>query len=1020
MNIGEYFISHKVTSWMITLILLVGGTIAFLSLGQLEDPEFTIKQMNVITQYPGASAEQVEEEVTYQLETEIQQLPYIDKIISYSQPGVSILEIHFLDSLHSSNVNQAFDEVRKKIRDLSSSLPDDAETPVVVDDFADVYGMSYALYGSGFSVQELTNVADYLNRELSIIDGVAKVETAGEQVEEVAIELSYSELSALGLSTDTVASLLAQYNVVSNAGYANSGTERIRIRPTGELSTIASLGELTVVGSNGNSVKLKDIATIRRIVKDPSSQIITYNGHPAINLGISFTSGSNVVDVGEAIQTRLQQLSAELPAGISLDPIYEQPKEVANSVKGFLINLAEAVAIVIVVLLLFVGLRSGILIGLILLLTILGTFIFMMYFGISLQRISLGGLIIALGMLVDNAIVVSDGIMVELKLGKTKLESAGKVVKQNFWPLLGATIIAIMAFAPIGLSPDKVGEYVGSLFSVLLISLFLSWVTAITLTPFFCDLFMKEELETESGAERQDPYKGLLFSIYRPILRHSMHHKWLTTMGLVVMLVVAVMNATTIQQSFFPDSATPLFYVELRYPQGTSLNASEEQAMKLQQFIKDDPSVAYIATAANQGFLRFMLTYSAMEMGSNNIQLVVRTHDLKEIKPLLEKIDSYLKESQPEVSYVLRRLILGPSSGAKIEAKIVGQDSDVLRQIADEYKEKFREKSELVGIRDTWKQKVKVYQPIFDESKAADLGITKEGLDQAILTNLEGRTVGVYRDGTDLLPIIITVPKEERRTVEQINDIQVYAPYAAKYVSFSELVTDYNLIWEDARIVRENKKRILTVQADLSLYTNKTANQVFKEIRPVIEAIPLPDGYSLEWGGEYESSHDAQKNVMASVPLGYLFMFIITVLLFNSVRESIIVWLCVPFTVVGIVVGMLLLNIPFGFMSLLGFLSLSGMVVKNGIVLIEQINHELAEGVEPYHAVFDSAVSRVRPVLMAAGTTILGLVPLLFDPFFQGMSVVIAFGLGFATLLTLLAIPAFYLILFRIKVPADM
>ncbi|MEJ2044297.1 MAG: efflux RND transporter permease subunit [Reinekea sp.] len=1018
MNIGEYFISHKVTSWMITLVLIVGGTVAFLSLGQLEDPEFTIKQMNVVTQYPGASAEQVEEEVTFQLETEIQQLPYIDKITSYSQPGMSVLEVAFQDTLPSREVNQAFDEVRKKIRDLAPYLPSDAETPVVIDDFADVYGVSYALYGEGFTVQELSDVADYLNREISIIDGIAKVEIAGEQIDQVAIELSYSDLSALGLSTDTIAGLLAEYNVVSNAGYANSGTQRIRIRPTGELSTIDSLGELTLVGREGNSVKLKDIATIRRVVKDPSNQIITYNGHPAINIGVSFASGSNVVDVGDAIQARLKQLSVELPAGISLDPIYEQPKEVSDSVKGFLINLAEAVAIVIVVLLLFVGIRSGVLIGLILLLTILGTFIFMMYFGISLQRVSLGGLIIALGMLVDNAIVVSDGILVELKLGKSKLGAAGKVVKQNFWPLLGATVIAITAFAPIGLSPDKVGEYVGSLFYVLLISLFLSWVTAITLTPFFCDLFMKEELDKGDGAPREDPYKGVMFSAYKLILKYVMHHKWLTSLGLVVMLALAVFNVTSIKQSFFPDSATPLFFVELRYSQGTSINVSEKQAMALESYLEQDESVAYIATTANQGFLRFMLTYTAMELSPSNVQMVVRTKTVEQIEPLLEKIDSYLRESQPEVSFVLRRLALGPSDGAKIEAKIVGQDSDVLREIADQYKAKFRDFNELVAIRDTWKQKSKVYQPVFDEAKAIDLGITKGKLDQALLTNLEGRTVGVYRDGTDLLPIVITVPEQERDSIERINDIQVYAPYAAKYVSFSELVTDYQLIWEDARIVRENKRRTLAVQADMSLYTDKTADQVFKEIRPVIEAIALPDGYSLEWGGEYEDSGDAQKNVMASVPLGYLFMFIITVLLFNSIRESLIVWFCVPLTIVGIVVGMLSLNIPFGFMSLLGFLSLSGMVVKNGIVLIEQINHELAEGVEPYHAVFNSAVSRVRPVMMAAATTILGLVPLLFDPFFQGMSVVIAFGLGFATVLTLLAIPVFYLTFFRIKVPS--
>ncbi|MFD1384462.1 efflux RND transporter permease subunit [Rhodanobacter aciditrophus] len=501
MNIAGYFIERKVSSWLVTLILLLGGAIAFTNLGQLEDPEFTIKEALVITYYPGASPEQVEEEVTYPIELELQNLPYLDKVVSTSKAGYSKVQITIKDTYRAEQLKQIWDEVRKKVNDMRGSFPTGVGTPIVVDDFGDVYGIMLAVHGEGYPYKDLENYVDYVKRELVLVDGVAKVAVAAEQSEQVTIEMSRSKLANMGVSPSQLQTLLANQNVVSDAGKVQVGSEYIRISPTGEFQDISELENL-IVGSPGedNLIRLKDVATVKREYQDPQDQLVNFNGASSLLLGVSFSNNVNVVEVGKRIEARLHELEYQQPVGISLDTVYFQSKEVEKSVSSFLANLAAAVGIVILVLLVFMGVRSGILIGLILLLTILGTFIVMEYFNINLQRISLGGLIIALGMLVDNAIVVTEGILIGLHRGQTKFEAASAVVKQTKWPLLGATVIAVTAFAPIGLSPDSVGEFVGSLFYVLLISLLLSWVTAITLTPFFCDLFFKENKEAMASA----------------------------------------------------------------------------------------------------------------------------------------------------------------------------------------------------------------------------------------------------------------------------------------------------------------------------------------------------------------------------------------------------------------------------------------------------------------------------------------------------------------------------------------
>jgi multidrug efflux pump subunit AcrB len=1021
MDIAAYFIKRKVTSWMVTLILLIGGTLAFTNLGQLEDPEFTIKDALIITQYPGASPEQVEEEVTYPIETELQNLPYVDKITSTSKAGYSKVQLTIKDTYRAKELKQIWDEVRKKIRDIQGRFPSGVAAPMVLDDFGDVYGVMLAINGEGYPYKDLKNYVDYIKRELVLVDGVAKVTVAAEQNEQITIEISRSKMANMGIAPSQLETLLSNQNSVSNAGRVKVGSEYIRISPTGEFKDISELENLIVgTPTDGNLIRLRDIATVKREYVEPQTHIVDFNGAKSLLLGISFSSGVNVVKIGEALESRIEELQYQQPVGLNMEPIYFQSKEVERSVSNFLLNLVEAVGIVILVLLVFMGIRSGILIGIILLLTILGTFIVMDYFHINLQRISLGGLIIALGMLVDNAIVVTEGVLIGMQRGMTKLQAASAVVKQTKWPLLGATVIAVTAFAPIGLSPDAVGEFVGSLFYVLLISLLLSWITAITLTPFFCDLFFKEAItktnnEDGSKEESTDPYKGFIFTGYKWLLDKAMHYRWVTVILLVASLLTAGWAFQFVKQAFFPPSTTPMFYMDIQMPEGTHIEDTYKKVTAIEKELLKDDRIEYVTSTTGQGALRFMLTYNAEQANSSYAQFIVRTKNKETIPGLFKDLYYKMQEEYPELEFKLQRLQLGPASGAKLEARVSGPDPKYLRQVSAQIQEIYRADGGLESIKDNWRQPSKVLRPIFNDAQARRLGISKKELDDVLLTNFTGSQIGLYREGTDLLPIVRTAPENERVSIDQIRDLQIYSPATGSYVTLSTLVSGFDTVWEDPIIERRDRKRTITVMADPKILGDETAMAIFGRTRAAIEAIHLPPGYALEWGGEYESSTDAQANIFKALPMGYLFMFIITILLFNSIRVPLTIWFCVPLALIGVSSGLLIMNSAFSFMALLGFLSLSGMTVKNGIVLADQINYELEQGTEKYEAIFNSAVSRVRPVCMAAITTILGMVPLLYDAFFEGMAVVISFGLGFATILTLVAVPVFYMMLFRVK-----
>jgi len=1016
MNIAESFIQNKVISWMVTIILLVGGILAYMSLSRLEDPEFTVKDAVIVTQYPGASPEQVEEEVTYVLENAIQQLQYVDYIRSISSAGLSQITVTMKRIYGPEILPQIWDELRRKVNDITPQLPPGVSSPVVNDDFGDVYGLLLSVFGDGFSYKEITDYVDFLRRELVLVQGVGKVAVSGMQQEQVFVEISRSKLSLLGIPLERIYDILATQNIVSNAGAVKVSSEFIRFHPTGEFTNVKELEDL-LISSQGSQelIYLRDVATVKRGFQEVPTHLNSFNGREAITIGVSFATGFNVVQVGETIDARLLELEYARPIGIELSTLYDQPKLVAESITAFVVNLLEAVIIVIVVLLLFMGLRSGLLIGLILFLTVLGSFIFMKLADIELQRISLGALIIALGMLVDNAIVITEGILIGMQRGLSKIQAAAAIVKQSIWPLFGATVIAVTAFAPIGLSEDSTGEMLASLFYVLLISLMLSWFTAISLTPFFADLFFKQELKDGPSGDIADPYKGAFFVFFKKLLDICLRNRSVTIGAAIGLLVAATYGFQSVKVVFFPVMTTPMFFVDYWRNQGTDIRETFTDIQELEKWVAKQPGVLQVSSNTGKGGIRFMLTYTPEKIYSSYGQLMVEMDDYKKIDTLIARMDAHLFENFPDATIKFKKFELGPSKDGKIEARFSGHDPNELRKIAVQAKAIMAADPGIVALRDDWKARTKLVRPQFSESQARRAGLNKQELDDVLLMSFSGKQIGLYRDGTTLMPIIARPPAEERLDIDSLPNLQIWSPVYEQYIPIEQVISGFETEWEDPIINRRDRKRTIMVAADPNILGEDTANDIFNRIRPKIEAIELPAGYVLEWGGEFESSADAQGPLFRSLPMGLLLMFIITVLLFKTVRQPLAIWSTVPMAIIGVSIGLLATNSAFTFMALLGFISLIGMLIKNGIVLVDQINLESSEGKETYHAIFDSAVSRVRPVSMAAITTILGMIPLLFDAFFSSMAVTIMFGLGFSTILTLIVVPAVYSALYKVK-----
>ncbi len=688
-----------------------------------------------------------------------------------------------------------------------------------------------------------------------------------------------------------------------------------------------------------------------------------------------------------------------------------QSRAVTTAINGFIVSLLEAVAIVVAVLLLFMGLRSGLLIGFILLLTIVATFVLMAPMHVALERISLGALIIALGMLVDNAIVVVDGMLVRIQQGQDGREAARDVVAQTALPLLGATVVAIMAFAAIGTSNDSTGEFCRSLYQVVLASLGLSWITAVTVTPLLGVLFLKPPA---AGSAAADPYGGGFYGAYRRFLAACLRFRWLATALVLGLFAISLWGFGFVDRSFFPDSTRPQFMVDVWLPQGTHIEHTSEQAGGVEQYLKGLDGVTHVTTLVGAGAMRFLLTYAPEKANSAYAQFLVDVDDYTRVAALIPEIERHIAGNFPEISVYARRFIMGPGDGGKIQARFSGPDPDVLRSLAAKT-ERILYDNGGKAIRTDWRQRVKVIRPRLAEEEANLAGITRPDVANVLRQGFEGQTVGVYREKDKLLPIVVRAPEPQRSDVDSIRDLQIWSPAAQRMIPLRQVVAGFETVFEDPIIMRLNRKRTITVHADPA---TGSASRLLDRVRPQIEALPLPPGYQLEWWGEYRGSQRAQAALSASLPFFLVAMVLIVITLFNNLRQPAIIWMCVPLALIGVTAGLLLTAQPFGFMALLGFLSLSGMLIKNAIVLIDEINAQLAQGKAPYDAIVESAVSRLRPVAMAASTTALGMIPLLVDAFFVAMAVTIIAGLMFATLLTMVFVPVLYAIFYRVPSPA--
>ncbi len=1008
MKITEYAISKKTVSFFLTILIIAGGIYAFQKLGKLEFPSFTIKTAVVVTPYPGASALEVEQEVTDLMEKSVQQMSQIKEVRSISQAGLSIVYVDIKEKYFSNKIPQIWDELRRKVTDAAKLLPAGSGPPTVNDDFGDVYGVFFAVTGDGFTYEELKDYVDFLKRELLLVKDVASVETWGDQQEVIYLEMERSRMAELGISMETILGTLNRQNQVVNAGQVELDQNYIRITPTGEFTAVEELKNLLISSdAQGNLIYLKDVVKIRRDYQDPPRWIMRYNGQPALGLGIATVDGGNVVEMGKAVREHINSLQSETPVGIELNPIAYQSDLVSQSVKDFMINLVEAVAIVIAVLCITMGLSSGILMGVILLLTILGTFIAMHLLDINLQIISLGALILALGMLVDNAIVVTEGILVRVQLGTPRVQAALTTVSQTAWPLMGATVVAILAFAGIATSQDVTGEFLRSLFLVMAISLGLSWLLAVTLTPLFCVLFMHKPQTDQTSS----PYSGTIFLRYRSFLNACLSHRRRSLAALLGVMATAILGLGFVENNFFPNDTRNQFLINVWRPQGTHIHQTSESLAEVETYLADQEEVEAATTFVGQGSLRFVLSYEPQMPNTSYGQILVTVKDYRTIDGLIVKFRKDLSDLLPDAQVILKKMARGPDTTGKIEARFRGPDTTVLRQLSEETQKIMASDPLATDICDDWRQPTLVARPHVAEAAARRLGITRPQIADMLAMNFSGKTVGIYREENRLIPMVLKAPLAERGSISQIDDITIVSPATGKSLPLRQIVSDVTPKWEDPIIRRRNRVRTISAWANP---VSGNASVLLNRLRPKIEAMKLPAGYTFEWGGEFKRSADARRGLFNMIPVFFLAMVFVVMSLFNAVRQTVIIFLCLPLAIIGVTAGLLLFREPFGFMCLLGFIGLSGMLIKNAVVLIDQIDLEIGQGKDPYVAVLDSSVSRLRPVTMAALTTVIGMLPLLTNAFFSGMSVTIMGGLTFGTILTLVVVPVLYVSFFRI------
>ncbi len=1038
-NLSKWALDHPALTRYLMVVLMVMGFAAYFQLGQDEDPPFTFRAMVVRTYWPGATAQQVAEQVTDKLEKTLQEVPYADKIRSYSKPGESQIIFQIKDNFKAAEVPNVWYAVRKKIGDMRNTLPSTVQGPFFNDDFGDVYGVIYALESDGFSYAELKDQADQVRQKLLRVKDVSKVELFGVQDEKVFIEISQKRLSQLGLDFNQVLSQIGQQNAVESAGAIQTPLDVVQVRVAGQFEAIEQLRAMPIRGSSGNQIRLGDIAEVKRGYNDPPVVKVHHQGKEVIALGVSMAKGGDIIALGKSLKTTFGQVEKSLPAGIRLIQIQDQPKNVADSVGEFIGVLIEAVVIVLAVSFIALGfhrrpgnhplykrwyidVRPGLVVGITIPLVLAMTFLGMEYFGIGLHKISLGSLIIALGLLVDDAIISVEMMVRKMEEGYDKVRAATFAYEITAMPMLTGTLITAAGFLPIGLAKSLTGEYTYAIFAVTVIALVLSWLVSVYFVPYLGVLLLKAKPHTAvaGGTPSNQPHESFdtpFYNVFRRTVNWCVKHRWLTIGATILTFALGIFGMGKVQQQFFPDSSRPEIMVDIWSPEGTSFAANEAIAKRVEKRLMSEDGVASVSTWIGSGVPRFYLPLDQVFPQTNVSQLIVLPKDLKVRESLRIKLPTLLAQEFPEVRGRIKLLPNGPPVPYPVQFRVVGVEPETLRERAEEVKTIMRASPNTRGVNDNWNESIKSLRLEVDQAKARTLGVTSQSIAQASRTLLSGSTVGQYRDGDKLIDIVLRQPLDERNAISDIAN--AYLPTASgKSIPLTQIAKPV-FTWEPGVMWRGNRDYALTVQNDIVEGLQGATGTA--ELLPQLKALEAKwqstgsSAYRIEVAGAVEESSKGSASIAAGIPIMLFITFTLLMLQLHSFSRAVLVFLTGPLGIAGVAGALILLGRPFGFVALLGVIALMGMIQRNSVILIDQIEQDRAAGIPAWDAIVESAVRRLRPIVLTALAAVLAMIPLSRSVFWGPMAVAIMGGLIVATVLTLLALPAMYAAWFRVK-----
>jgi multidrug efflux pump subunit AcrB len=1039
-NLSRWALEHPALTRYLMVVLMVLGIAAYFQLGQDEDPPFTFRAMVVRTYWPGATAQQVAEQVTDKLERTLQEVPYADVIRSYSKPGESLITFQIKDSSRPGEVPNVWYTVRKKVGDMRYTLPQGVQGPFFNDEFGDVYGVIYALEAdAGYSYAEVKAFADDVRQQLLRVPDVAKVELFGVQDEKLYVEISQKRLAQLGLDLNQVLAQLGQQNAVESAGAVQTPLDVVQVRVGGQFEAVDQLKAMPIRGSSGNQLHLGDIAEVKRGYVDPPAVKVRHQGKEVIGLGVSMAKGGDIIRLGQSLRTSTNRIEDGLPAGIRLVQLQDQPKAVASSVNEFIKVLIEAVVIVLGVSFLALGLhrrpdaaslplwkrwyvdmRPGLVVGITIPLVLAVTFLAMNYWGIGLHKISLGSLIIALGLLVDDAIIAVEMMVRKMEEGYDKVRAATFAYEVTAMPMLTGTLITAAGFLPIGMARSTVGEYTFAIFAVTVIALVLSWFVSVYFVPYLGTLLLKARPPAAAhagggGAEGHEHFDTPFYRRFRRAVDWCVEHRWITIGATILTFALGIVGMGKVQQQFFPDSSRPEIMVDLWFPEGTSFAANEEVARRVEKRLMAEPGVTQVSTWVGSGVPRFYLPLNQVFPQTNVSQLIVQPQDLRTREALRVSLPALLAREFPEARGRVTLLPNGPPVPYPVMFRLVGADPALLRDYAEQVKEAMRANTSTRGVNDNWNEAVKVLRLEVDQAKARALGVTSQSIAQASKTILAGTTVGQYREGDKLIDIVLRQPADERNAITDIGN--AYLPTASgKSIPLTQIAKPV-FAWEPGVMWREGRSYAITVQADT--VEGVQGATVTNELLPALKALQAKwqPGYVFQVAGAVEESGKGSSSISAGVPVMLFIIFTLLMLQLQSFSRALLVFITGPLGIAGVAGALLLLNRPFGFVALLGVIALMGMIQRNSVILIDQIEQDRARGVPAWEAIVESAVRRLRPIVLTAAAAVLAMIPLSRSVFWGPMAVAIMGGLIVATVLTLLALPAMYAAWFRVKRP---